>query len=317
MLVRKCFNGTGVLEFPILSDYELDLRRLLLRRCIFVLMLLVVATAGNVFGDTLVGAVTYAVYGGGYNGATVDDGYVGPYQFTFTGSVPAPGQVNPISNNSTAIGFCLDYVTNVYVGSTTASDVYLLDGAGNIPNPVPPASPIPPGDPGNQPNINNLNAVDAKVLQLVGYYQSINSNSPSLVPSLTDYKAVGLQLALWSVINGPSNGGTFSLSSNPFTGYSSTFSATDASNALNYATNTLLANYTTFTGSPTYSVYAIVPQSNTQIQGVYWAQPPVGSGGVPAVPEPVGLVALASLGLCCLPIGMVSLRNRRRAKIVA
>ncbi len=194
---------------------------------------------------------------------------------------------------TTLVGFCVDYTTDVGVGQTINSNIYKLDGAGNIPELVPGQGTNPTG------NVFKLNQADANsdsIRKLVGYYIQLGNSLPP--GNMTNANGVGLQLALWKLINGiPVSNGWVNGSGVDFT------TAVTGAEAI---ANTLLSGYA---GTHTLAtdVLAIVPNGsdptgNYQLQGIMFDDHV--TINLPDVPEPVGLVALASLGICCLPVGV-------------
>ncbi len=270
-----------------------------MKRVIGVVMAVMVTTASAALADTNDGSITYQI-GGSFNGLTVLDqgqyGYVGPYDYTLTGNNP-----NVPSNNNVLTGFCLDLITFVG-GQQVPSTLWELDGTGTIPQ--------------TYQNETNLDNADSKVIRLIGYYLH---NSGSLPPNgVTDAEGIALQMALWEVINGPTNGGSFTTDSATFGGSTSILSEAASLGGVYTGTvkglaDWLAKHYTDENYYATSGVYALVPGTDTQIQGIVLDGAKVTD--VPPAPEPTGLTALASLGLCGLPIGMVWRRSRRCRKV--
>ena len=134
-----------------------------MKKCVLVLMVLAAACATKAFGDQSVGTVSFKLDNQTssqptlYNAQTQETVYLGPYAYDFSDAssgVPFAGESNPID------GFCVDYVTNIGINTAPyPATVYQLDNTGGWGS-IPPSS----------ANIANLNAVDARVVQIVGYY---------------------------------------------------------------------------------------------------------------------------------------------------
>ncbi len=273
-----------------------------MRRAVPLAMLLMAVSASTVFADTNVGTVSYTLNSLIYNQPTANGVFCGPYSYDFS---------NPLDNNNlvtnpqglpnpivpgTSQGFCLDYTQEVTFNTSYPSNVYLLapasNGTGNIPS-------IPPNDPG----IGNLNAVDAKVVDAVSYWVDVKGNVNGPIAwngSAGAVSSLGLQLALWEIINGNGKGFTMPTDTQfgTYNGHDPITTA-EADTALSCATDILnhSQNYT-YTGGP--QVYAIVDQGD-QIQGLVFGGGQTGDAS--PTPEPTGLIALASLGLCAVPVG--------------
>lgn len=272
-----------------------------MKRVIPVLVLLAIATASTAFGDLgSIGTLKFSIDANAINPYTlvntsVEQGYAGPYQYDLNGG----GTIN---------GFCLDLTTDIPVSTQFTFDIYQLDPTGF--QGIPGGSPTPP--PGN--NIYQVNQAEKAIVSLVGYYLK-DTGSAGVIPPLygngdgapLSYQAVGLQLALWKIID---NATTTSFA-NP---------STNSPNAIAYM-NTLLTDinsaakligggsYTGAAGSE-FNVEALVAKGGNpeQIQGLLI------NNGLPnePTPEPAGLVALASMGLIALPFGARKVRIRRR-----
>ena len=258
-----------------------------MKNFLFVLTMLAAASASSAFGDTLssIETLTWEFGSATTNQPEVNGVYCGPYQYVISGAAVVSPATTLVVPNGTVNGFCIDYTTPTPVGQNYSENVYQLSCTGGTIS-------------GTASDIVALNNAEKAVIQLVGYYVQIQGNTlpPQLSYGSTQQNdALGLQLALWDVINGvavPSSSSAFNISDG------------SAANAAIAEANLLLDNYTT--APTTTPVYAIVTPGE-QIQGIVF-------GSQTKVPEPVGIVAIASLGLCGLPIGLARFFRRRRQR---
>ena len=110
-----------------------------MRCCIRVVVLVVLATAGTAFGESL-GTVDMTVGLPGNNQTATfswspgEEVYVGPYQYTL--SNPTTSAVSSLlgSNPLVVNGFCVDYTTNIYLATNYKTDVYALGDKGTLHN---------------------------------------------------------------------------------------------------------------------------------------------------------------------------------------
>jgi hypothetical protein len=283
-----------------------------MKRVIAVMILLTLASVGRVFGDesTSLGTITYDLVS--VSGANNGSVYCGPYSYSFTkpnpgsgvpeqlysmtaGHLTANGQPDP----KTIVGFCVDYVTDVGINQPINSNIYQLDGSGTVPSLVPGQSAT--DGTGNVYNLNKADSNGDSIRKLVGYYIQLGNSLPP--GSMTNTDAVGLQLALWKLINGKpvDNGWIQSSGGVDFT----------SANGAEAFANTLLSGYQN-TRTLAADVLVLVPNGsdpvgNYQLQGIMFDG--TATINIPDAPEPRGLVALGSLGLCCVPFGARYLRR--------
>jgi hypothetical protein len=268
-----------------------------MKKCVLVLMVLAAVSATKALADydTNVGSVDFYLTTTTLTQPILAGGDVlGPYQYTFSDATGGNNPINTTLAPVTTTGFCVDFATPIdaYPATYNGASVYKLTGNGID---------------SSAANIQALNTAEAKVLQMVGNYVQTNTVPPPLGYGVgSQDNALGLQMALWSVINGvaiPAGTTDGSLPS----AFQSGISATDANLAIT-AANAFVNSTEGYVGGSPPTVYAIVTAGDDQIQGLVF-QDQLGND---TLPEPAGLISIASLGLCGLPIGARAWYRRRR-----
>ncbi len=287
-----------------------------MKKCILVLTLLTAATASNAFGDTFIQLVNMEltnVSGQVLYASSIDGGggvYAGPYQFTINGGTPFNAM-------------CVDPDTNINTNQTYTTQVWSLDSSdpGNVNPTSNTVTPTSGTADASGDNVSNFNNYKIRISQLVddyytGYFEAAFPGAPagsSLLPSMSEYHAVGLQLAVWDLLLGKALAdGIADLGIQP--------GSTIASGASNYA-DTLLKDLANHPSEAAFGggmeaflpINSGNPNTVSQIQGIYFTTGSGNSGSAP-LPEPVGLVSLAGLAFCGLPIG-ANAWFRRRCKV--
>jgi hypothetical protein len=282
-----------------------------MRRCIPVVVLVVLATAGTAFGE-FYGTVDMTVGLPGNNQtatfswASGEEVYVGPYQYNL--SNPTGTVSSLLGGNSLVVnGFCVDFTTNIYVGPSYKTDVLDLGDPGTLHN-------LPVGS--------SIDSIVPHIEELMYEYQ--NAGGTPATPTSSPL-GTALQYALWEVTNAPATA-PYNVGNNLISDSYGETSASDSVVPSSLTGVTLPAQIANFwlnnmdPGDTYYKndsfwllgngIYALVPEDGSQIQSVVIA---LGySHNYSGTPEPMGLVALAGLALCGLPVGAKAFFSRFR-----
>ena len=148
------------------------------------------------------------------------------------------------------------------------------------------------------------------------YENASTSNNP-YKPTVST-ASTALQLAIWAVVTDPTTptnvGDSVNAGGNTNPAFyvpkGSTGKATNTGDPVQIA-NAWLQGMGSTTADSNLGVYALVPTTGEQIQSIVLAFTPGGNQGG-SVPEPMGLISLASMGLIGLPIALGSIYRRRR-----
>jgi hypothetical protein len=325
-----------------------------MKKLVPILILAVAASAATVSAQSYYGTLggmlvsdnsNVNIYFGGY-AATIDGSNPangGPYTYNFQTPItpfvwvtPTPGSVTLPSSLTTQSlsGFCMD-LTQPVSGSGDSGVPIAVENVGAVANsnlldksyvPLNSLTLVNPG----VPLATAIPGVGNYITQLAAQYIGAGGNPSAGASTLSS----AFQMALWAVTTDPytniAGGGTpgspaYS-TGNSAGGYTS-FSTVEGSStnvakapaaagsdtlAAEEIANFWLAELNTpsVVALPNPNIYSFVPSNGTQIQGLVFANP------LTFTPEPVGLVGLAGLALCGLPVGAYSF-YRRRARVRA
>jgi hypothetical protein len=247
-----------------------------------------------------------------------EDVYSGPYQYYLTpsaGSTSLPSPFSTLSmteSRATVYGYCVDFITNIDTVTTYPANVENLGAAGSL-----------------HVSSSNLATATSELEELMTEF--VNSGGSLSVTTGPTGGTQGklqeaLQLAMWEVVtvsNSSSrineNGSGYWLGSQ--SGYLLVMSASKSSDPGAIA-NYWLDNMAKTQLAPGLNFYSIVPTDadNSQIQSVVFGG--LSQSDMQPVPEPGGLVGLAGLALCGLPLGARAARRgfvsaRRLARGIA
>jgi hypothetical protein len=233
------------------------------------------------------------------NGQT-EDVYIGPYTYSVWNPINSAGHSllsstfsSATSSNPTQVtGFCVDYVNNIYTGTTYTANVLSL------------------GDPGSLQSLGsgtaNVSAVATEIKQLMTEYETLPGADP-YAPAVNK-SSTAFQLALWAVVTdktlnptniGDSQGAFYVPGGSTVANLSSTDPVQVANALLQGMSGTLV--------DPGLGVYSLVPTDGDQIQSLVLT---FGSFTRQSAPEPASLVGLCGLALCGLPIGVRTVWRR-------